>query len=87
MAELYKFRDDCLTDEGRAKPVKARMLDENFKTVRLELSDSLKSWLKIVQTPGSPDMLDFVIQPPSAEALPVFVGGQFSRWETTEECE
>ena len=87
MAELHKFVDDCRTDADRAKPAKARLIDENFRTVRLELSDAMKSFLKIVQTPGAADVLDFVTQPPSAEAVPVFSGGRFSRWETTEECE
>ena len=87
MAELHKFRDDVRSKEGRVKPISARHLDENLKTVRLKLSDSLKTFLKITQSAGVEDELDFVVQPPSAEAVPVFEGGQFSRWEETKGCE
>jgi hypothetical protein len=86
MAELHKFKDDCQTPENRPKPIKAQELDDNFKTVRVQLSASLSSWLKIVQTPGSPDQLDFVTPPPSAESIPTFSGGVFSGWTQTEEC-
>jgi len=86
MAELHKFKDDTKTAKQRAEPIVARHLDENFDTVRLELSDSLKTFLKITQSPGVADKLDFVTQPPSAESVPIFTGGLFDRWEETEEC-
>lgn len=87
MAELHKFRDDAKTPEQRVKPIGAQHLDDNFRTVRLELSDSLASFLKIVQAPGVPDKLDFVTPPPSAMSVPVFSGGRFREWTEADQCE
>jgi hypothetical protein len=87
MAELHKFQDDAKTAEKRVQPIGARHLDENFKMVWLDLSDSLKSFLTLTESPGVRPVLDFVTQPPSAESVPVFSGGQFMEWRETEECE
>ena len=86
MAELHKFQDDVRSDTGRAKPIGARHLDENFRIVRISLSESLASFLYIKENFPQPDTLDFVVPPPGAESIPVFSGGQFSHWAETEEC-
>lgn len=86
MAELHKFRDDTKSREQRIEPIRAKHLDDNFRTVRLKLSESLATFLKIVEKPGVQDELDFVTQPPSAESVPVFINGEFSEWKQTGEC-
>lgn len=86
MAELHKFQDDVRSDEGRAKPIGARHLDDNFKIVRLKLSDSLSGFLRIKENFPQPDELDFVVPPPSGQSVPMFAGGQFSQWVPVTEC-
>jgi hypothetical protein len=88
MADLHKFQDDVRSDEGRAKPVGARHLDENFKVVRLKLSSSLEGFLTIKENFPQPDELEFVTAPPSngSQYAPVFVNGQFSQWMKISEC-
>jgi hypothetical protein len=86
MAELHKFQDDAKDKKKAVGPLVARHMDENWKTVRLELSDSLKSFLQRIETPGVPDRLDFVTQPPSAAAIAVFQAGRFLEWRTISVC-
>jgi hypothetical protein len=87
VAELHKFKDDTKSPEQRVAPIGAQHLDDNFKQVWLDMSDSLKTFLKITEAPGVRPILDFVDQPPSAESVPVFSGGVFLEWRETEECE
>ena len=86
MADLHKFQDDVRSDEGRAKPIGARHLDENFKVVRIKLSSSLAGFLTIKENFPQPDELDFVVPPPSGQSAPVFVNGQFSQWMPIRSC-
>jgi hypothetical protein len=88
MADLHKFQDDVRSDEGRAKPIGARHLDDNFGTVRLKLSANLSGFLKITENFPKPDELEFVTAPPSngSQYAPVFVNGQFSQWMKISAC-
>lgn len=88
MADLHKFQDDVRSDEGRAKPIGARHLDENFKVVRIKLSSSLAGFLTIKENYPQPDELDFIVPPPGSgdEYAPVFANGQFSQWMRIREC-
>jgi hypothetical protein len=87
MAELHKFRDDTKSKEDRVAPIKAQELDDNFKMVWLELSDSVKSFFKLTEAPGVRPKLEFRVEPPSAESVPVFENGEFSEWKQTGECD
>ena len=86
MAELHKFKDDTKSPEQRVAPIGAQYLDDNFKQVWLDMSDSLKTFLKITEAPGARPILDFVTQPPSARAVPEFENGEFRGWLTGEIC-
>ena len=58
MAELHKFQDDVRSEQNRAKPVKARPLDENFAIVRTQVGKSLESLFKITENAPKSDELD-----------------------------
>lgn len=87
MAELHKFQDDVRSEENRAKPVGARYLDENFRMVRLKLSDSVAGFLRIKENSPQPDEIE-IVPPPSdgSEYAPVFANGQFSGWKRIRQC-
>jgi hypothetical protein len=87
MAELHKFRDDAKTDADKAKPIGTRHLDENFKTVRLELGSAVAALFEIKQAPGKPDELVLSPSVPTSGRLVLGVqDGQLTFFET-DECE
>lgn len=87
MANLHRFQGDVTTEGGRVLPVRARYLDENFQAVRLKLSDQLRGFLQIKENFPEQDELEFVVPPPSGEAVPAFKNGVFSRWINVKLCE
>jgi hypothetical protein len=85
MAELHKFQDDAKTADDRVKPIVARHIDENFKTVRLELDELLKAVFEIEENPGVADKLKLKTGHPSNAVLGISAGVVL--WIDTDECE
>lgn len=85
MADLHKFQDDAQSKEDRVKPVKARMLDENFRTVRLKLSDKFALAFRITQSAAQSDVLDLSLSvPTSGKHILGVEDGQLKFFETDE---
>jgi hypothetical protein len=87
MADLHKFLDDVRSAEGRAAPIGARHLDENFNIVKLKVSSALSGFIYIKENYPQPNELDFVVPPPSGDSVPMFSGGVFSQWITVRSCD
>lgn len=87
MAELHEFRDDAKSKEDRVKPIIARHLDENFKTVRLKLDSTVEAVFKIVETPGVNDMLALADGAPTSGTWALAVVEGVLTFVETEECE
>jgi hypothetical protein len=85
MADLHKFQDDAKDKTKAVGPISARHLDENFKTVRLELDDLLKAVFEIEQNPGVADKLKLKTGSPSNAVLGISAGVVL--WIQTDECE
>jgi len=86
MADLHKFQDDVRSEENRAKPIKSRALDENFKIVRLKVATNLEGFLKIKDNAPNADELELALTIPSTgKVLLGFNNGSLTLFET-EEC-
>jgi hypothetical protein len=86
MADLHKFQDDVRSDEGRAKPISARRIDENFQIVRLKIADNLTGFLEITQNSPQADELRLSLSiPTSGKRILGFNNGTLTLFEV-EEC-
>lgn len=86
MAELHKFQDDARSDENRAKPIKSRLLDDNFRIVRLKIADNLTGFLEIKENSPQPDELSLALSiPTTGKRILGFNNGVLTLFEV-EEC-
>lgn len=85
MAELHRFQDQAKTAEGRAKPIPAQKLDENFTVCRLRVVGAIADMFKIQDNFPKSDELQLAFNvPPQGTYVLGFVDGVFSLIEATE---